>query len=114
MIFGGPDNSFGGVGEVAAGKIGWRIWILTQRDVIEKFEIELLHGETDAVNYMRGAADPDAAVGLEDTLAGAEPFAIEFVICFGALRFVPRALYVDADHFSGVVWQVMQAPLERK
>jgi len=100
FIFGGPDNCFGGVGEVSAGKIGRGIWF-DPRDVIEKFEIELLHGETDAVNYVRGAADPDAAVGLEDALTGSEPFCVELVIGFGALGFVPRA-FIDADHFSGV------------
>ena len=51
--------------------------------------------------YVASSADPDAAVGFEDALAGLQPFAIEFVICFGALRFVPRA-FIDADHFSGV------------
>src|SRR5579864_9664849 len=79
FIFGGPDNRFGGVGEVAAGKIGRRIWF-DPTDVIEKFEIELLHGETDAVNYVSGAADPDAAIGFEDALTSAEPIEIEFVI----------------------------------
>ena len=70
LIFGGPDDGFGGVGEVAAGKIGRRIGFFPG-DVVEEFETELLHGEADAENDVRGAADPDGAVGFEDALAAA-------------------------------------------
>ncbi len=100
FVFGGPDNCFGGVGEVSAGKIGRRIG-LDPAHVIQQLEIELLHGEADAVNDVRGAADPNAAVGLEDALRGGEPFAIEGVIGFGALRAVPCA-FIDADHAARV------------
>jgi len=48
-----------------------------------------------------GAADPDGAVGFEDALAAFEPFAIEFVVEFGAAGFVPIA-FVDFYHFAGV------------
>ena len=97
-VFRGPDNCFGGVGEIAAGKI-WRRIGLDPRNVVEKFEAELLHGETDRVNYVGGAADPDRAVWFQDALTGSEPCSIEFVIFFGALGFVPRA-FVYADHAS--------------
>ena len=50
---------------------------------------------------MRGAGNPDGAVGLEDALAGGEPGAVEFVIGIGAAGFVPVA-FVDADHAAGV------------
>ncbi len=96
----GPDDGFGGVGEIAAREIGRRVG-LDPGNVVEEFEAELLHGEADGMNDVGGAADPDGAVGLEYALAGSEPGAIEFVIDFGALGFVPGA-FVDADHASGV------------
>jgi len=100
FIFGGPDDGFGGVGEVAAGKIGRRIG-LDPGDVVEELEFELLHGEADGMDDVGGAADPDGAVGLEDALAGGEPIAIKLVIGIGAAGDVPGA-FVDADHFAGV------------
>ena len=96
----GPDDGFGGVSEVAAGQIGRRIG-LDPGNVVEKLEAELLHGEADGMNDVAGAADPNGAVGFENTLAGGEPGAIEFVIFSGAAGAVPCA-FVDADHFAGV------------
>ena len=75
----GPDDGFGGVGEIAAGKIGRRIGFLPG-DVVEDLEAELLHGEADGMDDVAGAADPDGAVGFEDALAGGEPGAVEVVI----------------------------------
>ena len=46
FILGGPDNCFGGVGEIAAREI-WRRVGLDPGDVVQQFEIELLHGEAD-------------------------------------------------------------------
>ena len=43
----------------------------------------------------------EGAVRFQNTLAGSEPDAIEFVIGVGGLGFVPLAL-VDADHAPGV------------
>jgi hypothetical protein len=43
-VFGGPDDVFGGVGEVAAGKIGRRIG-LDPGNVVEELEAELLYDE---------------------------------------------------------------------
>ena len=40
-------------------------------------------------------------LGLRTRCAAAQPGAVEFVICVGALRAVPGA-FVDADHFAGV------------
>jgi len=100
FVFGGPDNCFGGVGEIAAGEIGR--WVgLDPGNVVQKFEIELLHGEADGMDYVAGAADPNRSVGFEDALAGGEPCAIEFVVGVGAARTVPIA-FVDADHAAGV------------
>ena len=88
------------MGEIAAGKIGRRVG-LDPGNVIEKFEAELLHGESDGVNDVRSAGNPDGGVFFQDALAGGEPGAVEFVVGVGALRFVPFA-FVDGDHFSGV------------
>jgi len=96
----GPDEGFGGVGEIAAREIGRRVG-LNPGDVVEELEAELLHGEADGVNDVGGAADSDGAVGFEDALAGSEPGAIEFMIGIRALGFVPIA-FVDADHAPGV------------
>jgi hypothetical protein len=43
-VFGGSDDVFGGVGEVAAGKIGRRIG-LDPGNVVEELEAELLYDE---------------------------------------------------------------------
>ena len=96
----GPDDGFGGVGEIAAGEIGRRIG-LDPGNVVKEFEAELLHGEADGMDDVAGAADPDGAVGLEDALAGGEPGRVELMIGIGAARAVPVA-FVDADHASGV------------
>jgi hypothetical protein len=37
FVFGGPDDGFGGVGEIAAGEIGRRVG-LDPGDVVEEFE----------------------------------------------------------------------------
>lgn len=100
LIFCGPDDCFGGVGEIAAGEIGRRVG-LDPGDVVQEFEIKLLHGEADGMDYVAGAADPNGSVGLEDALAGGEPEAVEFMVCVGAARTVPIA-FVDADHAPGV------------
>jgi len=99
-VFGGPDDGFRGVGEVAAGKIGRRIG-LDPGNVVEELEAELLHGEADGMDDMSGAGNPNGAVGLEDTLGGGEPGRVEFVIGVRTAGFVPFA-FVDADHFAGV------------
>ena len=100
FVFGGPDDGFGGVGEIAAGEIGRRVGF-DPGDVVEEFEIKLLHGEADGMNYVAGAADPNRSVGLEDALASCKPCAVEFMVGVGAARSVPIA-FVDADHASGV------------
>ena len=74
---------------------------MTQDNVVEQLETELLHGEADGVDDVAGAADPNGAVGFENALAGGEPGTIEFVIFSSAAGAVPRA-FVDADHFAGV------------
>jgi len=100
FVFGGPDDGFSGVGEIAAGEIGRRVG-LDPGNVVEELEAELLHGEADAVNDMGGAGDPDGAVGFQDALGGSEPGAVEFVIGVWAAGFVPIA-FVDGHHFAGV------------
>jgi len=96
FVAGGPDDGFGGMGEIAAGEVGRRVR-LDPRNIVEELEAELLHGEADGVDDVGGAGDPEGAVGLEDALAGGEPGAVELVIGFGALGFVPGA-FVDGDH----------------
>ena len=81
-VFGGPDDGFGGVGEIAAGEIGRRVG-LDPGDVVEELEAELLHGEADGMNDVAGAGDPDGAVGFQDALAGGEPGQVELVIGVG-------------------------------
>ena len=88
------------MGEIAAGKIGRRIG-LDPGNVIEKLEAELLHGEADGVDDVRGAGNPDGAVFFEDALAGGKPGAVEVMVGVGAFGFVPLA-FVDGDHFAGV------------
>jgi len=61
LAFRSPDDGFGSVGEIAARKIGRRIGF-DPGNVIEQFEAELLHGETDAMDDMGGAGDPDGAI----------------------------------------------------
>ena len=100
FALGGPDDGFGGMGEIAAGKVGRGIG-LDPGDVVQELEFELLHGEADRMDDVAGAADPDGAVGLEDALAGGEPEAVEFMIGVGAAGAVPFA-FVDADHAAGV------------
>ena len=100
FVFCCPDDCFGGVSEIVAGEIGR--WVgLDPGNVVQKLEIELLHGEADGMDYVAGAADPNRAVGLEDALAGGEPCAIEFVVGVGAAGTVPIA-FIDADHAAGV------------
>jgi len=62
-VFGGPDDGFGGVGEIAAREIGRRIG-LDPGDVVEELEAELLHGEADGMDDVGGAGDPEGAVGF--------------------------------------------------
>jgi len=100
FVFCGPDDGFGGVGEIAAGEIGRRVG-LDPGDVVQEFEIKLLHGEADGMDYVACAADPNRSVGFEDALTGGEPCAVEFMVGVGAARTVPIA-FVDADHAAGV------------
>src|SRR5258708_39613578 len=53
-VFGGPDDGFGGVGEVAAGEIGGRMG-LEPWGVVEELEDKLLAGEADGMGGMRRA-----------------------------------------------------------
>ena len=100
FIFRGPDDRLGGVGEIAAGKIGRRIGF-DPSDVVQELEFELLHGEADGMDHVAGAADPDGAIGLENALAGGEPGAIELMVGVSAAGTVPFA-FIDADHAAGV------------
>jgi hypothetical protein len=100
FVFRGPDDGFGGMGEIAARKIGRRIG-LDPGDVVQELEFELLHGEADGMDDVAGAADPEGAVGLEDALAGGEPSTIKFMVGVSTAGTVPFA-FVDADHAAGV------------
>src|SRR5438552_1217515 len=99
-VFGGPDDGFGGVSEVAAGKIGRSIG-LDPGNVVEELEAELLHGEADGMDDVRSAGNPNGTVGFEDTLGGSEPGRVELMIGVRTAGFVPCA-FIDADHLAGV------------
>ncbi len=49
-VFGGPDDGFGGVSEVAAGKIGRRIG-LDPGNFVEDLKTELLRAEADGILF---------------------------------------------------------------
>ena len=100
LVLGGPEDGFGGVGEVAAAQVGGRIGFFPG-DVVENLAAELLQGVADGEDDVVGAGDPEGAVGLEDALAAAEPFGVELVVQFRAAGAVPIAL-VHAHHASGV------------
>jgi len=100
LILRRPDDGLGGVYEVATGKVGRRIG-LNPGNVIQQLHAELLHGETHRVNHVAGAADPDGAVGLEHTLAGGEPSAVELMVEVEPPGLIPRAL-VHGNHFARV------------
>ena len=61
FVFGGPDDGFGGVSEIAAGEIGRRIG-LNPGNIVQKLEAELLHGEADGMDDVGSAGNPDGAV----------------------------------------------------
>lgn len=63
FVFGGPDDGFGGMGEIAARKIGRRIG-LDPGNVVEELEAELLHGEAHGMDDVGSAGNPDGAVGF--------------------------------------------------
>jgi len=69
-IFGGPDDGFGGVDEVAAGEIGRGIG-LDPGNVVEELEAELLHGEADGMDDVGGAGGREPgkrkSLNTEDT-----------------------------------------------
>jgi hypothetical protein len=88
-VFGGPDDGFGGVGELAAGEIVREVG-LDPGDVVAELEAELLRGEADGMDDVGGAGNPAGAVGFQDALAGG-----------GAFWFAPIAIG-DGDHFAGV------------
>lgn len=105
----GPDDGFGGVSEIAAGEIGRRIG-LDPGNVVQELEAELLEGESDGVDDVGGAGNPNGGVGFEDALAGGEPGGVEFMnfvisgpyrATVGTGETVPFA-FVDGDHASGV------------
>ena len=88
------------MGKVAAGKVGRRVG-LDPGNIVQQLEAQLLHGEADRMDDVRGAADPDGAVGFQHALAGRQPGAIEFVVGVWAARAIPLAL-VHAHHAPGV------------
>ena len=100
LVAGGPEDGFGGMGEVAAAQVGRGIGFFPG-DVVEDFVAELLHGVANGKNDVMGAAHPNGAVGFQNFLAAREPFLVKFVIQFGSAAFVPVA-FVHFDHASGV------------
>ena len=80
---GGPEDGFGGVREIPAGKVRGRVRFLP-RDVVENLHAELLHGVADTEDDMVGAGHPDGAVGFQDALATLQPRAVEVVVLLRA------------------------------
>src|SRR5258707_14417050 len=68
-VFGGPDDGFGGVGEVAAGENGGRVGV-DPGNVVEELEAEVLHSEADGMDDVGSGGNPDGAPGVEDAVAG--------------------------------------------
>lgn len=91
LIARGPEEGLGGVGEVAAGKVGRRVGLFPG-DVVEDFEPQLLQRVPNGEDDVQGAADPEGAMGLEDALAASKPFAVEFVVEGRPAGFIPIAL----------------------
>ena len=100
LVFGGPEEGFGAVGEVAAGKVGRRVGFFPG-DVVEQLEAELLQGVADGEDDVQRAGDPEGTVGLEHALAAAQPFEVERVVQLRPAALVPVAL-VHFDHPPGV------------
>lgn len=100
LVARGPEESFGGMGEVTAAQVGRGIRLLPG-DVVENFVAKLLQRVPDGKNDVMGAAHPNGAVGLQHTLAAPEPFQVKLVVEFGSAGFVPIA-FVHLDHAAGV------------
>ena len=97
---GGPEDGFGGVGEVAAAQVG-RSVALVPDDLVEELVVQLLHGAADDVYYVSRAGDPDGPVASEQPPAKREPSAGELVGFGEAFRSVPIA-FIDADHAAAL------------
>jgi len=89
--FARPEERFVGVGEIATGEMRRRIGFVP-RDVVENFEAERLQSKANRINVVRGARNPNCAVGFEQARTFLEPLRVEFVNLCGRRAFIPVAL----------------------
>ncbi len=94
--FARPQQGFVGVREIATRQMRRRVGFVP-RDVVEDFKTEGLQRETDRINVVRSARNPQRAVGLEQAMALRQPLRVEFVNLRGSRAFVPVA-FVNGDH----------------
>ena len=118
--FARPQKRFVGVREVAAGEVRRRVG-LVPRDVVEDFETQGLQCETDRIDVVRSARNPDGSVGLEQTTALAQPLRVELVDLRGRDAFIPVA-FVNGNHLPVLagdatarqkIWWVGEYQIER-
>lgn len=94
--FRGPQDGFGGVGEVAAGEVRRRVDFVPG-DVVQDLVIQDLQGVADAVDVVGRSRDPKRAVWGQQAAALGEPEQVEVVVAGDAGAFVPPA-FVHFDH----------------
>lgn len=86
--------------EKAARKI-WR-WIrLCSGDAIQNAEIQFIQHMRNRKNVVVSARNPDCAVVLQMRATGRKPFAVELIVLFKTMGFIPAAL-VHAHLLSGL------------
>ena len=108
LAFSCPQNKFRRMGEKPARKIRRRIR-LCPSDAIQNAEVQLVQHLRNRKNIVVSARNPDCAVVLQMRAAGRNPLAVEVVVLFKALRFVPAALVhahllprLNGDYRQGV------------
>ena len=86
--------------EKTARKIRRRIR-LRPGDAIQNAEVQLVQHLRNRKNVVVSARNPDCAVVLQMRATGRKPFAVELIVLFKTVRFVPVAL-VHAHLLSGL------------
>ena len=88
LALGGPDQRFMGIGEARTLEVGHRVR-LAPDDVVEDPEAHVLKHRAQAENVVIAADHPDRAIGLEQAIGLAQPFAGEAVVDGEAVELVP-------------------------
>ena len=97
----GPDDELGGIGEVAAGDVGWRIG-LGPCDDVESLETQLDELLLHAEDVVVGARNPYRGIRLHVITTGLDPAIVELVHLLGRLGLVPVAL-VHTYHVPALI-----------